>query len=47
MADKKEKRKESFVMYESFIDAASYLDGNDFKECVLKIRDYALYGSYE
>lgn len=44
MAEKKEKRKESFVMYESFIDAASYLDGNDFKECILRIKDYALYG---
>lgn len=40
----KEKTKESFVMYDSFIQAAAYLPGEEFKECILKIRDYALYG---
>ena len=36
--------KESFVMYGSFLKAAEPLNGDDFKECVLKLRDYALYG---
>ena len=37
-------KKESFVMYASFLEAAECLNGDDFKECVLKLRDYALYG---
>lgn len=39
--------KESFVMYGSFLKAAEILSGDDFKECVLKLRDYALYGEEE
>ena len=36
--------KESFVMYGSFLKAAECLNGEDFKECILLLRDYALYG---
>ncbi len=36
--------KESFVMYNSFLKAAENLSGDEFKECVLKMRNYALYG---
>ncbi len=39
-----DKSKQSFVMYASFLEAAEGLDGEAFKECVLKLRDYALYG---
>jgi hypothetical protein len=39
-----DKNKQSFVMYASFLEAAEGLDGEAFKECVLKLRDYALYG---
>jgi hypothetical protein len=41
---KKEKTKESFIMYDSFLQAADYLPAEAFKEFILKIRDYALYG---
>lgn len=34
----------SFVMYASFLEAAEVLDPAAFKECILKLRDYALYG---
>ena len=34
----------SFVMYASFLEAAEVLDPAAFKECILKMRDYALYG---
>lgn len=44
MAENKSKRKESFIMYESFIDAAACLGGDDFKECIIRLKDYALYG---
>ena len=37
------KGKQSFPMYNSFIEAAGNLDDAHFKECILKIRDYALY----
>ncbi len=40
----KEKTKESFIMYDSFLQAADCLPAEDFKEFILKIRDYALYG---
>lgn len=40
MAKKNEKR--SFVMYDSFLEAMKHLNDADFKECVMKIRDYAL-----
>ena len=36
--------KDSFVMYGSVLQAAENLNGDEFKECILKIRDYALYG---
>lgn len=38
------KNKESFVMYDSFIQAGEFLSAEDFKKYILKIRDYALYG---
>ena len=41
---KKEKTKESFIMYDSFLQAANYLPAEEFKEFILMIRDYALYG---
>lgn len=36
--------RQSFVMYASFLEAAEHLEAEAFKECVLKLRDYALYG---
>lgn len=36
--------KQSFVMYNSFLDAARILDGDAFKEYIYKLRDYALEG---
>ena len=42
MAKKEEKR--SFVMYDSFLEAMKHLNDAEFRECVLKIRDYALEG---
>ena len=36
--------RQSFVMYASFLEAAEGLEPAAFKECVLKLRDYALYG---
>lgn len=38
-----EKTKESFVMYDSFIQAGEFLPAEDFKNYILKMRDYALY----
>ena len=35
---------QSFVMYASFLEAAEMLGDKEFKECVLKMRDYALKG---
>lgn len=40
MTKKKEKR--SFVMYDSFLEAAKHLSDAEFRECILRIRDYAL-----
>ena len=37
-------KKDSFVMYGSFLESAEQLDGETFKEFILKIRDYALKG---
>lgn len=37
-------REQSFVMYDSFIQAAKELDDATFKKCILKIRDYAIDG---
>ena len=42
MAKKDEKR--SFVFYDSFLSAMKHLNDAEFRECVLKIRDYALEG---
>ena len=42
MTKKNEKR--SFVMYDSFLEAMKHLNDVEFRECVLKIRDYALEG---
>ena len=42
MTKKNEKR--SFVMYDSFLKAMKHLNNAEFRECVLKIRDYALDG---
>lgn len=36
--------KQSFVMYGSFLEAAENLEPDKFKECILKMRDFALYG---
>ena len=36
--------KKSFVFYDSFLEAMKHLDDKDFRECVMKIRDYALEG---
>ena len=42
MIKKNEKR--SFVFYDSFLEAMKHLSDAEFRECVLKIRDYALEG---
>ena len=42
MMKKNEKR--SFVMYDSFLEAMKHLNDVEFRECVMKIRDYALEG---
>ena len=39
---KNEDKKKSFVMYDSFLEAMKHLNDAEFRECVLKIRDYAL-----
>lgn len=36
--------RQSFVMYASFLEAAESLEPAAFKECMLRLRDYALYG---
>lgn len=36
--------RQSFVMYASFLAAAENLEPDQFKECVLKMRDFAIYG---
>ena len=36
--------KKSFVFYDSFLEAMKHLNDKEFRECVLKIRDYALEG---
>ena len=41
---KKDDKKRSFVMYDSFVEAMMHLDDKDFRECFMKIRDYALDG---
>ena len=39
--------KHSFVIYESFFDAAENMDAEHKVECMWKIKDYALYGKDE
>ena len=41
---KNDDKKKSFVMYDSFLEAMKHLNDAEFRECVLKIRDYALEG---
>lgn len=41
---KNEDKKKSFVMYDSFLEAMKHLNDSEFRECVMKIRDYALEG---
>ena len=36
--------RQSFVIYNSFFEAAANLDDKTFRECFMMIRDYALYG---
>ena len=41
---KKDNGKNSFVFYDSFLSAMKHLNDSEFRECVMKIRDYALEG---
>ena len=41
---KENQDKQSFVMYASFYDAAMGLNDEDFREYILALKDYALYG---
>ena len=41
---RKNNEKGSFVFYDSFLEAMKHLNDSDFRECVMKIRDYALEG---
>ena len=47
MLKNKANDKKSFVMYDSFLEAMKHLNDAEFRECVLKIRDYALEGVEE
>lgn len=42
-----EDKKKSFVFYDSFLSAMKLLNDSEFRECVMKIRDYALEGVEE
>ena len=44
MSKIKDNGKNSFVFYDSFLSAMKHLNDAEFRECVLKIRDYALDG---
>ena len=44
MSKIKSNEKNSFVFYDSFLSAMKHLNDAEFRECVLKIRDYALDG---
>ena len=44
MSKIKNNGKNSFVFYDSFLSAMKHLNDAEFRECVLKIRDYALEG---
>ena len=47
MSKIKDNGKNSFVFYDSFLEAMKHLNDAEFRECVLKIRDYALEGAEE
>ena len=47
MSKIKDNEKKSFVFYDSFLSAMKHLNDAEFRECVLKIRDYALEGVEE
>ena len=36
--------RQSFVMYNSFLKAMEFLNDGEFRECIMKLRDYAIYG---
>ena len=40
----KDNGKNSFVFYDSFLSAMKHLNDSEFRECVMRIRDYALEG---
>ena len=44
MSKIKDNEKKSFVFYDSFLSAMKHLNDAEFRECVMKIRDYALEG---
>ena len=41
------KKKKSFVMYDSFLEAMKHLNDAEFRECFLRIRNYAIDGLEE
>ena len=41
---RKNNEKRSFVFYDSFLEAMKHLNDAEFRECVMRIRDYALEG---
>ena len=44
MTRKNNNDKRSFVFYDSFLEAMKHLNDSEFRECVMRIRDYALEG---
>ena len=44
---RKNNEKRSFVFYDSFLEAMKHLNDAEFRECVMRIRDYALDGTDE
>ena len=44
---KKDDKKRSFVMYDSFLEAMKHLNDSEFRECFLRIRNYAIDGLEE
>ena len=44
MSKIKSNEKKSFVFYDSFLSAMKHLNDAEFRECVMKLRDYALEG---
>ena len=42
MSKNRDNGKKSFVMYDSFLEAMKHLNDAEFRECILRIRDYAL-----